>query len=107
MAQGPALPTYKTTAAVLEGDKGSGWKLVGWTLARTILIAPPLMALGIDTKKAWMGAIFSSSIMSILVVLRVFDARATGLSGLKKTKHLSGSSRALCVATSRRPTRRR
>jgi hypothetical protein len=106
MANSPTLPTYKTAARVLEGDKGSGWRLAGWTLARTILIAPPMMLMGIDAKRAFIGAGLASGLMSVFVLLRIFDARATGLAGLKGRPHLSSSKRALCAGSARRPRRR-
>lgn len=79
-----ALPTYKTAATVLEGDKGSGIRLAGWTVARTLLIAPAMQIVGVPAKQAWLGATIASGVMSIFVLLRIFDARATGLAGLKK-----------------------
>lgn len=107
MANGPTLPSYQTAARVLEGDKGSGWRLAGWTLARTLLIAPPMMLMGVDAKRAFLGAGLASGLMSVFVLLRIFDARATGLAGLKGApRHLSTSKRALCSGSSRRPKRR-
>jgi hypothetical protein len=77
------LPTYKTAAQVLERDKGSGVRLLGWTVARTILIGPPMMAVGVEPKKAFMGAALASGLISLFTLLRLFDARATGLAGIK------------------------
>ena len=82
MAQ-PALPTYKTAARMLEGDKGSGIALVGWTVARTLLIAPPMMIVGVPTRQAFLGAALASGLISIFTLLRIFDARTTGMAGLK------------------------
>jgi hypothetical protein len=93
MAQRPSLPTYQTAANVLEKDKGSGLKLVGYTLLRTLLIAPPMMALGVDWRKAWLGAGLASGLMSVFVLLRIFDARATNLAGLQRPKMLAASRR--------------
>lgn len=115
MAQGPALPTYQTAARVLEHDKGSGWKLAGYTLARTLMIAPPMMLIGVEPKKAFIGATLASGLMSVFVLLRMYDARATNLHGLRCPPGMKGSGclsqRALSgtkrAATSRRPTRRR
>lgn len=76
-------PTYKTTAAVLDGKNGSGLRLAGWTLLRTLMIAPPMMVVGVPTKQAFMGAILSSALISGLVILRIFDAKQTGLAGVK------------------------
>lgn len=89
----PALPTYRTAAHVLEGDKGAGVRLIGWTVARTLIIAPPLMVIGVDTKKAWIGAMMASSLISIFTLLRIFDARATGLAGLKQARGSSSRRR--------------
>ena len=74
LAPSPSLPTYKTAAAVLEGTTGSGWKLVGWTALRTVLIAPPMMLVGVDAKKAWGGAAVASVLISSLTLLRIFSA---------------------------------
>jgi len=78
-----ALPTYRTAADVLEKDKGSGLRLAGWTIARTLIIAPPMMIVGTPAKQAWIGAAFASGLISIFTLLRIFDARNTGLAGLK------------------------
>lgn len=103
MAQ-PALPTYRTAARVLEGDKGSGVRLLGWTVARTILIGPPMMAVGVPAKQAFAGAALASGLISIFTLLRIFDARSTGLAGIKRA-HNAYAQRPR--ASGRRPTRRR
>ncbi len=109
----PALPSYLAAAEVLEKDKGAGWRLAGYTVLRTLMIAPPMMLVGVDAKRAWAGAVLSSGLMSVFVLLRIFDARNTGLMGLTAGKRrslncatpraLSGSRRA---SAQRRPTRR-
>lgn len=83
------LPTYKTAARVLEGEKGSGLALLGWTFARTLLIAPPFMLVGNSAKQAFLGAFLASGLISIFTVLRLFNAQATGLQGLKGAKCLA------------------
>jgi hypothetical protein len=85
-ASKPALPTYRTVAGVLERDKGAGWALVGWTVARTALIAPPMMIVGVDPKKAIAGAAFASGLISIFTLLRIFNAKHEGL-GRARSKH--------------------
>jgi hypothetical protein len=80
-----ALPTYRTAAQVLEQDKGSGLRLVAWTVARTLLIAPPFMVFGVPAKQAFAGAAFASGIISIFTLLRIFDARQTGLAGVRRS----------------------
>lgn len=92
-----SLPTYRTAARVLEQDKGSGLRLAGWTVARTLLIAPPFMVFGVPAKQAFGGAALASSLISLFTLLRILDARTTGLAGLKGQKQL---------AARRRPTRR-
>jgi len=79
-----ALPTYKTAAHVLERDKGSGVRLLGWTVARTLLIAPPFMVVGVPAKQAFIGAGIASGLISLFTLLRIFDARQTGLAGLRR-----------------------
>jgi hypothetical protein len=81
MANQARLPTYRTAARVLEGEKGSGTRLLGWTVARTFMIAPPMMAVGVDTKRAFLGAAFASALISTFTLLRLFDARNTGMAG--------------------------
>lgn len=78
------LPTYRTAAAVLERDKGSGIRLIGWTVARTLLMAPPMMVVGVPAKQAFAGAAIGSMLISMLTVLRIFDARQTNLAGLRR-----------------------
>jgi hypothetical protein len=81
MANQARLPTYRTAARVLEGEKGSGLKLAGWTVARTFMIAPPMMLVGVPTKQAFFGAAFASALISTFTLLRLFDARNTGMAG--------------------------
>jgi hypothetical protein len=97
-----ALPTYRTAARVLEEDKGSGWRLAGYTALRTLMIAPPMMLFGVDAKRAWLGALAASALMSTFVLLRISDARATRLEGLR------GARRALSPRSgaTKRPKRR-
>lgn len=68
------LPTYRTAAAVLEGTTGSGIKLAGWTMLRTMLIAPPMLLVGVPARRAFIGALIASGLISGLTLLRLFDA---------------------------------
>lgn len=99
MAQ-PSLPTYATAASVLERDKGSGIRLMGWTLARTIMIGPPMMVVGVPARQAFAGAFFASGLISLFTLLRIFDARSTGLAGIKGARRYARGG-------TRRSTRRR
>lgn len=81
MAREARLPTYRTAARVLEGEKGSGVKLLGWTVARTFMIAPPMLVVGVPSQQAFMGAALASSLISVFTMLRLFDARQQGLGG--------------------------
>ena len=76
-----SIPTYATAADVLSRKTGSGLKLAGWTVARTLLIAPPMMLFGVPAKQAWLGASAASVMISIFAMLRIFDARTVGLAG--------------------------
>jgi hypothetical protein len=100
MAKQAALPTYRTAARVLEGEKGSGIRLAGWTVARTLMIAPPMMIVGVPIRQAFTGAALSSALISLFTVIRLFDARQTGMAGLDYGKQMAGLTR-------RRPVRRR
>lgn len=100
MAKQAALPTYRTAARVLEGEKGSGIRLAGWTVARTLMIAPPMMVVGVPVRQAFAGAALSSALISLFTVIRLFDARQTGMAGLAYGKQMAGITR-------RRPARRR
>jgi len=92
-----SLPTYRTAAHVLEGQTGSGLRLAGWTVARTLLIGPPIMAVGVPAKQAFLGAAIASTLISGLTLLRIFNAAENGLAGQR---------RALAGSTRRRPRRR-
>lgn len=70
----PDLPTYRTIAAVLERKTGSGWKLVGWTFARAVLIAPPMRLVGVPWKKAIGGALLASAGISLFAMIRIYNA---------------------------------
>lgn len=74
----PALPTYRTAADVLEKKNGSGLRLVGWTVARTVMIAPPMMLVGVPWKKAVLGAFAASIFISMFTVLRIYNAGPMG-----------------------------
>ena len=65
----PSLPTYQTVAAVLERKNGSGLRLAGWTIARTMLIAPPMIAVGVPPKKAFIGAALAATSVGITSAL--------------------------------------
>lgn len=69
-----ALPTYRTVAGILEKKNGSGMRLVGWTVARTVLIAPPFALIGVPWKKALLGAALSSTLISVLTLVRIHNA---------------------------------
>jgi hypothetical protein len=70
----PKLPTYRTIADVLEKKNGSGIRLAGWTVARTFLIMPGMLAVGVSPKKAFVGSILSSSLISMLALIRIYNA---------------------------------
>lgn len=93
-----ALPTYNTVANVLEKKNDSGLRLAGWTLLRMIMIAPPMMVVGVPTRQAFLGAGLSSVLISGFTLLRIFDAGTTGLAGVR-SRRPSASRRA------RRPKR--
>ena len=61
-------------AEVLERKNGSGIRLVGWTVARTFLIMPGVLAVGVDPKKAFVGSLISSSLISVLTLVRIYNA---------------------------------
>jgi hypothetical protein len=67
----PALPTYATVADILEKKNGAGIRLVGWTVARTVLIAPGMMLVGVPWKKALLGSLVASVGISLLTLARV------------------------------------
>jgi len=81
------IPTYRTSADVLARKNGSGWRLAGWTLARTLLIAPPMLLVGVPQKQAWIGAGLSSALISTLALLRIFEAGNPGLGASKRSAH--------------------
>jgi hypothetical protein len=111
------LPTYRTAAAVLEGTTGSGLKLAGWTLLRTMLIGPPMLLVGVPAKKAFLGALIASGLISSLTLLRIFSNgpmsaemagpkfKAMGLGDVYATTTKRGSARG--SARSRRTRSRR
>jgi len=93
------MPTYLSSAETLERKTGSGLKLLGWTVLRTLLIAPPILLVTPSEyrQRVWLGAIMSSSLISGLALLRIFNAGPdSSLSGARRRrpmKHL-GASRA-------------
>lgn len=81
MSKQAALPTYRTAAAVLEGHTGSGLRLAGWTVARTIMIAPPFMVVGVPFGQALKGAMLASGLISLFTLVRLHHGRKTNLKG--------------------------
>lgn len=77
---------------------------MGWTIARTILIGPPMMLVGVPAKQAFLGAAVGSTMISLFTLLRLFDARNTGLAGIKNHRRRTTARR---PGLARRPTRRR
>ena len=77
MAQA-SIPTYLSAARFLERKNGSGLKLLGWTAARTLMIAPPMMLVGVTAKRAFAGAAIASVLISIFAVLRLYDSGGLG-----------------------------
>jgi hypothetical protein len=78
----PALPTYHTVADVLEKKNGSGWRLAGWTVARTLMIAPPMLVVGVPAKQAFAGAALASAMISVFTLIRIAHAgEKEGLGG--------------------------
>jgi hypothetical protein len=80
----PQLPTYLSAAETLERKNGSGLRLAGWTLARTLMIAPPMMIVGIPVKQAFLGATLASMMISTFTLLRIFNAGTVGLAGPRR-----------------------
>lgn len=70
----PALPTYRTIADVLEKRTGSGLKLLGWTAARSALIAPFMMIVKVPPKQAIAGSLLASGAISLFALIRIFNA---------------------------------
>lgn len=73
-ANKPALPTYATVADVLEKKNGSGIRLLGWTAARTVLIAPWMRLVGVPWKQAFKGAFIASLAISGFTLFRIANA---------------------------------
>lgn len=67
----PQLPTYTEAAAVLEQRNGSGLRLLGWTGLRAVLIAVPLLAVGVDKRRAARGSLLASGLISGLALFRI------------------------------------
>ncbi len=70
----PAIPTYKAAAALLERSTGSGIKMAGWTVARTLLIAPPMMVVGVAPRTAFLGAGLASIMITGFAILKIYNA---------------------------------
>lgn len=89
MTKEAVLPTYRSVAAVLEGQTGSGVRLAGWTVLRTIMIAPPMMVVGVPTKQAFLGALVASALISGFTLLRIFDNTQSALNGSHQLKGIT------------------
>jgi hypothetical protein len=89
----PHVPTYRAAAAFLEREKGSGAALFGWTIARIVMIAPPMALVGVPWGQAFAGAAIASVLISVFATLRLFDAERTGLNGKIHRKCLVSKAR--------------
>ena len=69
----PRLPTYATSAALLERQNGAGWRLLGWTGLRAALISVPMLAVGVDARRAARGSLLASSIITAVAVFCLND----------------------------------
>lgn len=82
-----SIPTYATAADVLSKKTGSGLKMVGWTVARTLLIAPPILLVSkAPSWQIWLGAGLSSILISVFAMMRIFNAAQTGLGRSRRPK---------------------
>ncbi len=70
---------------MLERRTGSGVRLAAWTIARTLLIAPPMLVVGVPAKQAWGGAAIASVLISSLTLLRIFH-NGPELSGAQRRR---------------------
>lgn len=73
----PGLPTYATVADVLEKKNGSGIRLLGWTIARAVLIAVPFKLVlyrRVSWGDAFLGAAAASAAISVLTLMRISKA---------------------------------
>jgi hypothetical protein len=108
-ASKPSLPTYATVADVLEKKNGSGIRLLGWTAARSVLIAPWMMLVGVPVKKAFLGSIIASVAISGFTLLRIaraeYDLNRDYLDKQKWLKH-KPKSKLKGTARKRSPSKR-
>lgn len=88
-----SIPTYATAADVLSRKTGSGVRMAGWTVARTLLIAPPMMLVGVPAKQAWLGAGAASALITVFAILRIFNAREVGLAGRRTPRPVMARAR--------------
>lgn len=86
----PALPTYKTVADYLEKKNGAGIRLFGWTIARSFLIAPPMMLVGVPPKKAFLGAFLASGLISLFTLMRIQNAGVEAQLNAARRARLNG-----------------
>lgn len=104
----PALPTYSTIADVLEKKNGSGIRLVGWTAARTLLIAPFMMIAGVPAKQAFKGAAIASVAISLFTLVRIYNAEyEVSREYLSQRRWLKQRTRGAVAGPIRRPVGRR
>jgi hypothetical protein len=73
----PTTPTYRNAAGILERRTGSGLALAGWTVARSGLIFVPLVAVGVEPKRALAGSLLASSIISFIAYIRIANGYST------------------------------
>lgn len=90
MKRTPSMPTYLSAAETLERKTGSGLKLAGWSLLRMLLIAPPILLITPREvhRKVWIGAALSTTLISVLAMLRIFNAGQVGLAGGRRRRRL-------------------
>ena len=80
----PKLPTYRAAAAVLEREPGGIPAELGWTVVRAAIVAPGFLLVGVRGWKVVWGALLSSSLVTAVVLARLYGARQRGLGAKAK-----------------------
>lgn len=67
-----AAPTYTTAMRIVTGDLTAPVEMVGWTVLRSLLIAPGLALAGVRGKQLIFGALAASSMVSLFALWRSY-----------------------------------
>lgn len=67
-----SAPTYNTAHRIVQGDATAPVELIGWTVLRSLIIAPGLALAGVRGNKLLWGTVAGSTMVSLFALWRSY-----------------------------------